>query len=390
MIFETPELGPEERRAIEVIDELKQQLRWGVAEPKRWIGNLRRQVFARAVQGSNSIEGYHASLEDVMAAVDDEEPVAADRETYNALEGYRDAMTYVLQLGEGEAGIEIDETLLKALHFMMLKHELGKRPGRYRPGQIFVRRESTGEIVYEGADAGSVPSLMAELSGSLTAGGQPPLVAAAMAHLNLVMIHPFKDGNGRMARCLQTLVLARERIIAPVFSSIEEYLGRNTEAYHAILAEVGRGSWRPSNDARPWVRFCLNAHHRQIRTLLWRIREAEMLWDRCEELAKRHRLPERVIGPLCDGARGLTLRNASYRTAVEGSTGEGIDAQTASRDLRSLVTAGLLQCQGETKGRLYGGAPDLRRVHQEVRATREMRGTPDLPAQGQMDLLTET
>jgi hypothetical protein len=150
-----------------------------------------------------------------------------------------------------------------------------------------------------------------------------------MAHLNLVMIHPFKDGNGRMAWCLQTPVLARERIVAPVFSSIEEYLGRNTEAYGAVLAEVGRrsggGSWRPSGDARPWMRFCLNAHHRQIQTLLWRIREAEILWDRCDEVARRLRLPERVVGPLCDGARGLTLRNASYRTAVVEPTGDGVN-----------------------------------------------------------------
>ncbi len=43
----------------------------------------------------------------------------------------------------------------------------------------------------------------------------PAMIRAAMAHLNLVMVHPFKDGNGRMARALQTLVLARERILAP-------------------------------------------------------------------------------------------------------------------------------------------------------------------------------
>ena len=72
------------------------------------------------------------------------------------------------------------------------------------------------------------------------------MVRAAMAHLNLVMIHPFRDGNGRMARCLQTYVLACEQIVSPVFSSIEEYLGRNTPAYYNILDEVGGGSWRRS------------------------------------------------------------------------------------------------------------------------------------------------
>jgi hypothetical protein len=157
MIFAVPQFDADELRAMDVIERLKQELRWGVAEPKRWFGNLRRKVFARTVRGSNSIEGYNASLEDVMAAVDDGEPIDASRETYNALEGYRDAMTYVLQLSEGGDGVGIDETLVKALHFTMLKHELSKWPGRYRPGPIFVRRDSTGEIVYEGPDADSVP-----------------------------------------------------------------------------------------------------------------------------------------------------------------------------------------------------------------------------------------
>jgi Fic family protein len=56
-----------------------------------------------------------------------------------------------------------------------------------------------------------------------------PLVRGAMAHLNLVMIHPFRDGNGRMARALQTMVLAQDQVVEPTFSSIEEWLGNNTQ-----------------------------------------------------------------------------------------------------------------------------------------------------------------
>jgi len=50
--------------------------------------------------------------------------------------------------------------------------------------------------------------------------------------------------------------------------SVEEYLGRNTQAYYDVLGEVGRGSWHPENDARPWIRFNLTAHLRQARTML--------------------------------------------------------------------------------------------------------------------------
>jgi Fic family protein len=93
-----------------------------------------------------------------------------------------------------------------------------------------------------------------------------------MAHLNLVMIHPFRDGNGHMARCLQSLVLVRGGVFSPVFMSVEDYLGRNTHAYYDILAAVGKGSWQPAGDTRPWLRFMLTAHLRQATTMLRRIK----------------------------------------------------------------------------------------------------------------------
>ena len=85
----------------------------------------------------------------MIAAVDDEPTLSADEETRLALAGYRDAMTYVLQVAQDPAA-RVDAGLLKSLHFMMLKHRLVKDPGRWRPGEIYVVRESTGEQTYEG------------------------------------------------------------------------------------------------------------------------------------------------------------------------------------------------------------------------------------------------
>ena len=149
-------------------------------------------------------------------------------------------------------------------------------PGRWRRGPIWVRNDATGEMVYEAPEAALVPGLIDELVTALAADRHSPaMVRAAMAHLNFVMIHPFRDGNGRMARCLQTLVLAREQILAQELCSIEEYLGRNTDAYYRILADVGQGRWRPQGDALPWVRFCLTAQYIQAVSVVRRIRESE-------------------------------------------------------------------------------------------------------------------
>lgn len=336
-----------------------------MGSPKRWFGVLRRNTFARAIQGSNSIEGYNVSTEDAVAAIEGEQPMMdAHDETWQAVSGYRDAMTYILQLAD-DPHFTYSEALFKSLHFMMLKYDLDRHPGTWRPGSIYVRDEKRRATVYEGPDVDLVPALMRGLTESLNeTSDTPAMVRAAMGHLNLVMIHPFSDGNGRMARALQTLILAREGILDPRFSSIEEYLGRNTQEYYGVLAHVGGGAWHPENDAGPWVRFCLIAHFNQATTILRRARETERVWNELEDLIRRYKLPERVVFALSDAAFGYRVRNASYRTAAE------INDTLASRDLKLLVEQALLIASGEKRGRSYVASDTLKLIREQNREPR--------------------
>ncbi len=365
MLFEPPNLDRRELDVLDQVEELKTNLRHQLAEPRRWLGSLRRVSLARAIQGSNSIEGYDAGLDDAMDVAAGEEPLDADEETRLALRGYRQAMTYVLQVAEDD-DFSYSDQLFKSLHYMMTSYALKNRPGRWRAGSIFVRNDATGEIVHEGADVDHVPTLMRELATALNEESAcPDVVRGAMAHLNLVMVHPFRDGNGRMARCLQSLVLARSGVLSPVFMSIEEYLGRNTQAYYDVLAAVGGGSWQPDRDTRPWIRFTMTAHLRQARTMLRRIRESSRMWSELELLVEKNRLPERSIMALFDAMVGLRVRNATYRAYFQDTPEEITDA-TASRDLRTLVAAGLLEAAGEKRGRHYVAQPQLRAIYEQV------------------------
>jgi len=370
MIFAIPDPTLEEQVALARVEGLRRELRHYVAEPRRWVGQIRRVLAARAIQGSTGIEGFHVSVEDAIAAIEGDEPSDATRENWQANQGYRRAMTYVLQLAHDQ-NFAYSSALISSLHFMIAEYSLDASPGLWRSRPIWVRNSATGDVVYEGPEPEQVPSLMDELIAQLASDDHVPvLVRAAMAHLNLVMIHPFRDGNGRMARCLQTLVLARDRILEPPFSSIEEYLGHNTEAYYRVLAQVGQGHWSPTADAHPWVRFCLEAHYIQAASVLRRIQESEALWSRLDALRTSHHLPERAISALFDAAIGLKVRNSSYRSTLR-SYDEAISNQLASGDLRAMVQAGLLKRLGAKRGTFYQAADPLLEISTSVRRDRK-------------------
>ena len=385
-LFEVPKLDAAEAEVLARIEELRAALQYATRDPVRWDGLLRRVSMARAIRASNSIEGHTVSRDDAVAAWIGEEPLEAATEDWQAVTGCRLAMRYVLQLAD-DPHFTYSPDLLRSLHYMSVQHDLRKNPGRWRSGPIYIRDERLDSIVYEGPYAMAVPALMEELAGALNEGrrgdsrnGDAALVRAAMAHLDLVMIHPFADGNGRMARCLQSLVLARTGTLSPEISSIEEYLGRNTDEYYAVLAEVGGGHWERRRDARPWVRFCLVAHFRQAMTLQRRAKEMGRLWGELERMAERLQLPDRVVHALSDAALGYRVRNATYRNEV------GISVDLASRDLRTLVKSGLLQAQGERRGRHYVAAEPIREIRSRIREPKVIQDPFELPPTRQLAL----
>lgn len=357
MLYQAPRLDSQELQVIEKLDEIRAALKYVARTPPRWYGLLRRNIHAQNVRASNAIEQHHVTLDDAIAAVESQSPFEAEGEDWQAVTGYQSAMTYVLQLAKRPQLVYTSETLL-AMHFMMLGYDLAKRPGNYRAGPIGVHDATRGETVYTAPDAEDVPGLASELIGELNQGSDvSPVVRAAMAHLNLVLIHPFVDGNGRMSRCLQSLVLA-EAIpeLDPAFLSIESYLGRNTDDYYQALEHTAQGRWTPEGDARPWIRFCLTAHYRQALSLRRRTRIFQRLWDALEIEIARHELPDRTLLALSDAALGHRVRNTTYRNAA------GLTAQVASRDLTELARVGLLEMRGRARGAHYVAGDQIREI----------------------------
>ncbi|MDE0050126.1 MAG: Fic family protein [Rhodospirillales bacterium] len=374
MIFAEPTLSREDHKVLEILEGQRRRLRIETQHnPRRWHGVMRRSMFARAIQGSNAIEGYNATMDEAMAAVEDEPALDERTETSRAIGGYRAAMTCIMQAAE-DPHFEWSKQFLKGLHFMMTGFDLNAHPGTWRPGAVQVVDHATGVVVYDAPYSDLVDYLVSELVEYLDGQNyESVVVAAAMAHLNLTLIHPFKDGNGRMARALQTLVLAREGLVHPLFSSIEEWLGRNTQDYYDVLADVGQGAWNPANDALPWVRFCLKAHYQQANTVIRRHEEYEALFSSIETLVERHRLNERMAVPLFNAAVGMRITNARYQKETDEST------HVAGRDLKALADLALLVPHGEKRGRYYTAGTALREAREAARRSRAVRDPYELP-----------
>ncbi|MBP2320663.1 Fic family protein [Kibdelosporangium banguiense] len=117
-LFTTPALDVVDDAVLALVHDQHRRLRSLVAASQRWSGLLRRLTMARAVRGSNTIEGFTVTVDDAFAVLDDQEPHEATELAWHAVRGYRDAMTYVLQLAK-EPRLDVCSHTMRALHFMM-------------------------------------------------------------------------------------------------------------------------------------------------------------------------------------------------------------------------------------------------------------------------------
>jgi hypothetical protein len=217
-------------------------------------------------------------------------------EDWRALEGCRRAMRYAARRAL-DPSLSYTTELILALHFMVTEDDRNARPGGWRSDKVQIHN-SEAEVVYEAPKAEGVPALMQELVDSLNGSSKIPLVIrAALAHLNMLRIHPFRDGSGRMGRCLQALILAHESILYPEIANLEEYVGQYTQSYNEALASTG-ARWEPNRDTRKWVRFCLKAHYRQATTLIKKVAKLDHLRRELTAQQGAHGLPEDLLAHL--------------------------------------------------------------------------------------------
>jgi Fic family protein len=354
MLFETPKIGSELRARLKELDELRSRLGSQATGAGPWLGTLRRQVKASSAESSISIEGFHVPADEAVSLVAGEEAPESRDESQLALAGYARAMEHVGVMAV-DPGFRWCERVILDLHFDACGFQRDQTPGLWRDGPIGVTAPDGEGLAYVGPDAEQIPELMAEAVDWLEHGELDAhvVVRAAMAHLHVISVHPFRDGNGRVSRIVQSLVLARERLLTPELGSIEEYLGRHTTAYYAVLRETQGGSYQPQRPAGGWVAFCVQAHIEQARRRLAQLAEASARWTHLEALVEQRGWPDRLTVALEQSLFGDADRTSYAREA-------DVSPATASADFRRLLDAGLVVQAGRGRATGYAASETLR------------------------------
>lgn len=287
---------------------------------------LRRANQIRTIQGSLAIEGNSLSLEQITAVLEGKPVIAPPREVQEV----KNALAVYERFAQYQPHREQD--LLAAHQLLMagLVNELGS----YRSGGVGVM--SGKQVVHVAPPARQVPRLMQDLFVWLEHTELPPLIASAVFHYEFEFIHPFADGNGRMGRLWQSLILAQWN---PLFANlpVESLVHAHQSEYYQAIAQSTE-----QTDSAPFVEFMLG-------TILATLTQLFTQAEHAENLGKG--LGKGLSKELSDNQRHLlqALRDNPHANIKQLAAALGLSTTTIENNLRTLREAGRVQRVGGRK-----------------------------------------
>jgi Fic family protein len=164
--------------------------------------------------------------------------------------------------------------------------------------------------------------------------GQDPVIKAALAHLWFVTIHPFEDGNGRIARAIADLALARSEQSSQRFYSMSAQIRKERKAYYDILEETQRGTLDITNWL-DWFLRCLDRAFDGAETIIGNVLHKATFWEKhgASDFNDRQRL---MLNRLLEGFEGK-LTSSKWEKIAK------VSQPTATRDINDLIKRGILE-----------------------------------------------
>ncbi len=282
---------------------------------------LRRGNRIRSIQASLAIENNTLSVEQVTAVLDGKRVLGLPRE----IQEVRNAFAAYEAMPGWNAASRAD---LLAAHGRLL-HGLIDDAGHFRRGGVGIYRGE--QLMHMAPPASRVAQLVDDLLGWLEATDLHPLLASCVFHYEFEFIHPFADGNGRMGRLWQTLILSRWRPVL-AWLPVESVIRDRQDAYYAALSAADQVA-----EATPFVEFMLEALQQALG----------------EALEAQARETEITSGKKSAKTSGKILQAIAARpdiTIPELAALTGVTERSVERSLRKLQSENRLRRVGPANG----------------------------------------
>jgi len=319
---------------------------------------FRNDALVRTVHYGTHIEGNELNLSQAERVLAGQDVVARERDIQEVI-NYRKAMEFIegfkipsfaeASAGKQDLRFKINEDIIKKIHKITVQKILPEdKCGVYREKQVVVKNSRTGEVSFRPPTATEIkPAVDALLAfvNSPHSMDIHPVLKSGIVHYELVRIHPFVDGNGRVSRALSTLILFAEGYDIRKFFSLEEYFDSNAEDYYKALQSVEK----EKGDLTVWLEY----FSKGLAIELTKIKE------RVEKISVDGKIRERLGGkPLLLTDRQLKIIEYIQATGfLQNKAFELIfpmvSEDTILNELKPLLQNGIIKKQGSTKGAKY-------------------------------------
>lgn len=278
---------------------------------------LRKQNQIKTIHSSLSIEGNTLTEEQITAILENKRVIGPEKdilEVLNALEVYKNI---------NKLKPYNQKDFLKA-HKLLLQ-KLIDNPGKYRTQSVGIVKGS--KIEHMAPPFENVPYLMKDLLDYLKDASELSLIKSCVFHYEMEFIHPFLDGNGRMGRLWQTLILMQEY---PIFEFLpfETLISKNQEDYYNALSQSDK-----EGKSTKFIEYMLKIIDKSLSELL-------------KKSSKKLNENDRIALFLENNKHEFTRKNYLKHFT-------DISSATASRDLKNAVKMSLIEKSGDKKTSTY-------------------------------------
>ncbi len=309
-----------------------------------WEAKFREEALVRTVHHGTHIEGNELNRTEAEKVLAGHKIVGRDRDIQEVL-NYRNVLKFIEEYDKPD----ISEETTKHMHSLTVNRLLADEViGEYRKTQVVVKNSQTGEITFRPPPAVEIPFLLSDFFGWLNQAKKEdihPAIKAGITHYEVVRVHPFLDGNGRVARAVATLVLFREGYDIKRFFSLEEYYDREPMAYYQALQSVGSSEGNMTN----WLEYFteglaieLTRIKEKVKSLSTDLKIKKSLGG--QQLA----LTERQIKIVEFIQENGFLQNKAFFELFP-----MVSEDTVLRELKDLLKKGIVKKEGTTKGARY-------------------------------------